>query len=233
MALELQAQLVYLRLEQGRAAEIEAAARAQVQRFPDAPAWRAALARALVATGRSDEARRELERVGRHGFADVPRDRGWLPTLAMTAEVASATGEAGAARALEALLEPFARLAVVAGSGLLYYGPVSHHLGLLSGAAGRWDEAIARFERALATEHTAGARAWLARSQVGCTRALLGRDAPGDRARAADLLGEARATARVCGLEDLAAEAHALEPSVWSRPRASRARPGRGPRQAP
>jgi hypothetical protein len=140
---QLQSQIVYLRVQQGRAAEIEPAARAQVQRFPEAPAWRAAFARTLVAAGRITEAGLELARLARRRFADVPRDRGWLPALALAAEVAFATSDPQAADLLAELLAPFVQLSVVAGRGLLYYGSVAYHLGLLdlTRALGRRDRA--------------------------------------------------------------------------------------------
>jgi DNA-binding winged helix-turn-helix (wHTH) protein len=228
VALELQAQLVYLRLQQGRGREIEAAARAQAQRFPDAAVWRAALARILVAAGQPAEARRELERLVRVGFTDVPRDRGWLPTLALAAEVVAAIRDESAAAALEALLTPCAGLGVVAGSGLLYYGPVSHHLGLLAAAASRWDAAIVHFEAALASEERTGAQLWQARSRLGCGGALLARGAASDRARVLRLASEAGAAASRHGWAEIATEARELERASWSRRGSPRPRrPGR------
>jgi DNA-binding winged helix-turn-helix (wHTH) protein len=223
--LELQLQFLYLRAEQGRGNEIEAAMRSQGELFPDAPAWRAALARVLIGMDRASDARSELERLARRQFADVPRDRGWLPTLAFAAEVACATGDAHSAGIVERLLAPYARLAVVAGSGLVYYGSVSHHLGLLAAAQSRWDAAVARFEFALAAEASAGAHIWEARTRVACARALLSRDARADRARAASLLAEAVAVARARDLQEVSAEARALEPALWSDRGSARAKP--------
>lgn len=222
VALELQTQFVGLRLEQGRAAEIESAARSQVERFPNAPAWRAALARILLSAGRLTEARDELAWLVRQHFADVPRDRGWLPTLALASEVACATGDVRTAEILEELLAPYAHLAVVAGTGVLYYGSVSHHLGLLALAQSHWDGAIGHFESALASEEQVRARIWAARTRIFRARALLGRDAPGDRPRAAALASEAMVTARSHALVAVFEEARDLEASVWARRRVPR-----------
>ena len=217
VALEAGIQLAYLRVEQGRADEIEPAVRAQVQRFPEAAAWRAALAAVLVAAGRDAEARIELEHVARQRFAAVPRDRGWLPTLAFAAEVVSACGAARVAEWLESLLAPHARLHVVAGSGLLYYGAVAHPLGLAAAARGRWDAAIGHFEAALAAEEALGARLWAARSRIACARALLSRRGPLDRPRAAKLVGDALTAARRHGWAGLMAAARDLEAALWTR----------------
>lgn len=216
VALEAGAQLVYLRLEQGRAGEVEAAVRAQAERFPGMAVWRAGLARILASAGQPLEARAELDRLVRHRFADVARDRGYLPALAMAAGAASATGDERAASYLEPLLAPYAPLHVVAGSGLLYYGSVEHALGLAAATLSRWDAAIAHFEVALAAEARVGARLWAARTQVECGRALLARGAPADRARAAKLAGEALASARSEGWADVSRTGRELEAALWA-----------------
>jgi DNA-binding winged helix-turn-helix (wHTH) protein/tetratricopeptide (TPR) repeat protein len=217
VALELGIQLAYLRVEQGRAAEIEPVVRAQVQRFSETAAWRAALARILVAAGREAEARNELERVARQRFAAVPRDRGWLPALAFAAEVAFVCGDERAASYLEPLLAPHARLHVVAGGGLLYYGAVAHPLGLVAATRSRWDAAIAHFEAALAAEEAAGARLWAAHTRIAYARALLARGASLDRPRAAKLVGDALDAARQQGWAGLVATARDLEAALWTR----------------
>jgi tetratricopeptide (TPR) repeat protein len=220
MDLQALVQLVYLRVEQGRAHEIESVARDQLQRFPDTPAWRTALAALLAAAGRLDEARRALERIARRDFDDVPRDRGWLPSLAFAAEVAHATGDAAKAELLESLLAPYARLCVVAGS-LLFYGSVSHHLGLLAATRGRDEDALDHFERALDVHERIGARAWNARTQLAMADVLAKRRAAGDAERAADLAAAALATARALGLERIAVSARRFEaPPLRAVPRA-------------
>ncbi|HEX5065903.1 MAG TPA: hypothetical protein VFY49_07305, partial [Myxococcota bacterium] len=217
VALELQAQLAYLRLEQARADEIEDALRAQVRRFPDAVTWHAALARMYAATGRRSEASRELALLARRSFRDVPRDRGWLPTLALASEVAAVTGEQRVAATLYERLAPHARLSVVAGSGLLYFGPVAHFLGLTAAAQSRWSTAITHFEHAATIEERVGARVWKARSEIACARSLLARDGEGDRARAAQLAGRAESAAAAHGWPALAADAAPLTALVWTR----------------
>ena len=228
VAIEIQAQIVYLRLEQGRVAEIEAVARQLVRGFPDVPAWRAALARMLLARDRRAEAGEELGRLAHRGFGDGPRDRGWLPTLAMAAEVAFAVGDARSAEALVVALTPHARLAVVAGSGLLYYGSVAHHLGLVLAAGAHWDAALVQLEAALAAEERAGARLWEARTRLAWAQVLLARNAPGDRARAAQLATETETTASDLGWAALEAEAHPLASVSWAGPSPPRSgAPGR------
>src|SRR5262249_16892751 len=138
---------------------------------------------------------------------------------------AFATGDARAAETLEALLAPYARLSAVAGSGLLYYGSVSHHLGLLALTRRDWNGAITHFESALAAEEKIGARVWTTRTLAAGARALLGRHSPMDLPRAAKLLSEAVATARSHGLVEVSESVRDLEAAIWSRrPRVPRAR---------
>lgn len=233
VALEAGIQLAYLRLEQGRAAEIEPAVRAEVQRFPETAAWRAGLALVLAAAGREAEARSELEHVARQGFAAVPRDRGWLPALAFCAEVACACRAARVAAWLEPLLAPHARQHVVVGSGLLYYGAVAHALGLAAAAGSRWDAAIAHLEAALAAEEKMGARLWAARTRIACARALHARRGALDGPRAVKLVGEALAAARRHGWLGLVAGAADLEGPLRMHRVGPHAPPARGRRGRP
>jgi hypothetical protein len=223
-------QLAYLRIETGRGGEMAPAARLQVERFPDRPEWRAAVARLLVAGGRLDEARAELERLAQMGFEPVNRDGVWLTTFAFAAEVAHATHHRTIAEQLSATLERFADLNVVVGDGVLYYGPVAHHLGLLAAARSQWDAAIARFEAAHRAEEKLGAAAWKARTDLAWAQALLARDAAPDRARAAILATSAAEAARANGMAALVEEVPAVESALWSRSeRGARMRREAGP----
>jgi DNA-binding winged helix-turn-helix (wHTH) protein/tetratricopeptide (TPR) repeat protein len=223
IALQAPAQIVYLRLEQGRAAEIEPGAREMVRRYPREPVWRAGFARVLVAAGRSAEAREELGRLAQARFEDLRPSHAWLMTLALAAEVASATGEVQICELLEPLLLRCARMGVMGGAGLLYYGPVEHHLGLVALAQSHWDAAIGHFEAARRVEEACAARAWRARTQLACARAWLGRGETG-RARAARLVADASATARALSLVDVAATATQLTSQIWPRRGAPRTR---------
>ena len=181
VSFQLPLQLAYLRLEQGRAAEIEPGAREQARRFPRMLAWRAGLG----ATPRRCGSISRGARGARSAVARGLRERLSRPRLDDDAragcEVALATGDAHASELLATLLAPCAHLSVVGGGGLVYYGPVHHHLGLLDSARSRWDPAVVHFEQALAAEARVGARLWEARTRIACANALLGRARPGDR----------------------------------------------------
>jgi len=223
VAVEVAAQLVYLRLEQARGAELVDAVRAQLERFPRNTGWRAALAQLLADGEGAARAWRELEPLARGRFADVPRDRGTLPTLVMAVGVAHAAGERRAAADLATRLAPHEDLHVVVGSGLLYYGTVRHALGLAMATCGRLDEAIAHFECAIAREEALGARLWAARARVDCAEALLARGAEGDRSRAAAHAHDGLEAARRHGWTRVAVHGAGLEAALWrQRPRRAR-----------
>src|SRR5262249_26009797 len=54
--------------------------------YPGMHSWPCTLAVAHAEAGRTDAARELVERLGREGFTDVPRDVHYLPALAMLAE---------------------------------------------------------------------------------------------------------------------------------------------------
>ena len=228
VAIELQAQLVYLRTEQGRTDEIEPAVREQVRRFPKQPTWRAAFARILVASGQLAEARLVIGPLIARQFEDIPIDRGWLATHALAAEVVAAIGDAQAAEQLEARLLPFVGRTIVLGSAL-YYGPAEYFLGLLAATRSRFDEAVSHFETAITNGQRAGARIFVARTRLACARALLARGEAGDRARAARLVRAVLDGVEGRPFRAVADEAREVCAALWRRvPERSPARRRRG-----
>lgn len=214
VSIELQAQIVYLRTEQGRSGEIEAAAREQVRRFPMQPTWRAAFARILVASGRLAEARAEIAPLVAHRFEAIPIDRGWLATHALAAEVVSAIGDAEAAAQLEAHLRPFAGRTIVLGSAL-YYGPATYFLGLLASTCERLDEAIVHFEAAIVAAQHAGARVFAARARLACAKVWIARGGEGDYARAARLVRSLLDESEGRPFRAIANEAREVHAALW------------------
>ena len=214
IAIELQAQIVYLRTEQGRAAEIFAAAQEQARLFPNQPLWRTVLARLACATGDLAEARRVIAPLVADGFSGIPIDRGWMATHVLAAEVVAALRNLEAAECLLARLRPFSSRTVVAGSSL-YYGPVTHYLGLLEDVRSNWDPAIEAFEAAIASEKQIGATVFGARTRLAFARVALQRNGPGDRARAGRLVREGLETARRGGFAAILAEFQDLDSTLW------------------
>ena len=180
------------------------------QQSPSPPVWRAALARVLAAQGREDSARQELERLGAHDFAELPRDRSFIPALALLSEAAALLADAPRVALLYDLLLPYAGRAVVLGPGSACLGSAARYLGLLATALGRPDDAERQLEAAVAANARMGARPYRAHAEHDLARALVLRGRAPDRERALPLAARAAAEARELGMTPLAERARAL-----------------------
>jgi class 3 adenylate cyclase len=194
--------LVYpLRRMQGRFAETEEELHAGVAAYPGALVWPCLLACMLAETGRQEAAGKILERHFEEGFAtlrDVPF--GSEDSYVLLADVCVATDHVAAAEPLYELLLPVRNLYIWSGF-TMNHGTAARPLGNLAMLLERWSEAEQHFERAVELDTGFGARGWLPRTQCDYARMLLARDAPGDRARALDLLDRALATSQELGLK--------------------------------
>ncbi len=109
---------------------------------------RALLARFYVAAGRTDDARRELERL-MPALDEVPRSDAWLFLVGVTADTCALLGDAERAAPLFERLRPYADRALSSGSVCL--GLLARPLGTLAALLGRDGEA--RELLALAVRH--------------------------------------------------------------------------------
>jgi hypothetical protein len=194
---------------QGRIATLERQTRQFADALPGMPVWRAALADIYCELGRPAEARRELERLATHDFADIPRNDAWLLAIAICAEVAAHLGDRKAATTLYRLLEPFEGRNVVSFFGL-YAGPVARYLGLLAAVQEDWDTASRHFADAMAAAERAGALPLMAILRIDQARMLVARAGDGDAEAAARLVAEAGESARELGASGLEQRAAAL-----------------------
>lgn len=153
-------QILALRREQARMAELEGAARALVAQSPDRPAWRAALIVLLCETGRREEAAAELDQFAVNGFADIPLDGDWLITTTLLADAIVELGDTARARQLYELMLPYRGANVVIGLAAVCLGSTARYLGRLALTMG--DRAAARehLERALRANEAL--EAWVA-----------------------------------------------------------------------
>jgi hypothetical protein len=125
----------------------------------------------------------------------MPRDANLLIGVAQLADACAALGDRERAAAIVPLLEPFAdrMVSLVRATGLA--GSAARPLGRALATAGRRSEAIAALEEAIATDRSRGGIPFAARAQRDLAEVLLARAAPGDGARAGELLAEAAAAA--------------------------------------
>ncbi len=118
-----------------------------------------------------------------------------FPTI-FAAEAVALVGPRDVARGLYDRISGFSGECSMLGmSYMSWEGPWARLLGLLAAYLGRWDDAWAHFENARALCRRVRARPYLARTEYEYGRALLARDAPGDRDRARALFTSARAVA--------------------------------------
>jgi class 3 adenylate cyclase/tetratricopeptide (TPR) repeat protein len=196
------AHMVTLRREQGRLGELVDAVSDLVERYPEIPTWRCALAGVCAELDRRHDAQRELEALACHDFADLPRDYAWMLSIAILSEVVAFLNDAHRAQLLYQLLLPFAHRCLVI-DGPTCLGSASRPLGLLATTMGRMDAAARHFEDALAMNSKIRSPLWVAHTQYDYAQTLLRRDHPGDRDKALKLLAAALATADKLGLKAL------------------------------
>jgi predicted ATPase/class 3 adenylate cyclase len=204
-------QVFFIRRDQGRLSEMEAAQRGVVERFPAAPAFRAASALMYADLEKEREARADFEHLAVDDFGALPRDGEWLGGMTSLAEACAFLRDADRAQALYEQLVPFAKMNAVVGAGSIGRGSVSYQLGLLAATMQRWPDAQHHFEFAIVMNARMGATPALARTQYDYARMLLARAGSGDRAKALGLLLEALNTAEELGMKKILESALALK----------------------
>lgn len=193
------AQIGTIRWMQGRIFEMEPAFLAARHEQPQQQLWEVSLAWLWQLQGRDDAARALF-----HSFTDldtIPRDRNYLVTATILAELAAAIGTTTQVELLRDALLPYANQAVPVGFGLAFWGTVARTLGILSIRLGRHDEARSLFRTAIDVCARNGAQAWLAESQLELADLEVRTD--GDLGDAHALAQQAAATSRALGFPAL------------------------------
>ena len=188
------AQFIVASGQRGTMSELAPLIEEMAAHTPDISRWLFAslLAKAHVEGDRTGPAATLLEEFAAAGF-ELPLDQIWLTGMVDFAEAAIEVGDPAFAGPLFDRLESLGdQLAATGGSAL---APVSYYLGGLAAVLGRPDDADARFARAADISVRLRAKFFLAQTQLRWGRLLAGRDGPGDRDRARELLGSALATA--------------------------------------
>ena len=195
-----------MREMQGRLGELEAAVEQFADAQPAMPVWRCGLMCVYLQTGREAELRSQYEALAADGFASLPRDNLWLPSLAFAAEACAHLGDRRGARTLRELLAPYSGQNVVT-PGVAYIGPVDSYLALVAVTEGDDDAAAEWFAAARRVAAATGARPTSARLALDQARALRDKDP----ARSAELAAEAVSEAEAVGLGALAEHARSLQ----------------------
>src|SRR6266536_4659285 len=169
------AQNAWLRKEQGRFDELEAAMRRTAEELWWYPMFRCFLAELYADLDRTADARRVFDELVASDFeALLPRDNEWLVCATVVADVCAYLGDVDCARKLYDELLPFADLNVV-GVAESARGSAARSLGVLAALLGCHDEAERHFRAALAANERMGARPWVARTRHEYAQMLLAR----------------------------------------------------------
>ena len=166
---------------------------------------RAAAVVIAARAGATDEADAGLRTLARRGLAALPGSSTWLMGICLIAEGAAILGDADVAREVIPLLPPFADRPAMPSLGVTCFGAVERHLGLAAAAIGDAAAAVEHFERAVVRNLELGNRPMTAVARADLAAALVGADAPGDRARAVTSWREAADEADQIGMEARAA----------------------------
>jgi tetratricopeptide (TPR) repeat protein len=203
-------QILSLRREEGRLAELEQDMATFVEQYPGIPGWRAGLASLHSELGQEPEARQWFEQLA-SDFTQLPRDMFWLKSISLLAELCAYLGDSERAAFLYEWLAPYAERCVVDAPVAACSGSVARYLGLLAATLGRHDQAAAHFESAIAVNAGIRAWPWVAHTRHDLAAMLLARREPGDRERALELVGEALAAAEELGMKSLGERTRSLK----------------------
>lgn len=196
-------QLGMIRWMQGRVDGAEEGFLAARREYPEQLLWSASLAWLWFLQGRRSAAESLLNSLP--DLDEIPRDRYWLSTVTVLAEIATVTGSRGHAERLRTLLLPFAAHLVPVGIGVAFWGTAARTLGLLEERLGLLDAAREHLELAARMSGRIGALAWHAEAQIDLAEFAIRHDLSDIPAYA--LLAEAKQTSEARGFPALARRA--------------------------
>ena len=167
-------------------------------------AWPAITAWCLAETGALDRAADLLHRTGPAAAAAADKNYQWWAVIVGFSGAVDLVGDRQWAEVLYDLAAPYAGHNATLGVAT-FLGAADHWLGVLAGVAGRFTEAIAHLEAALARHHDMGSRPMTALTQEAYGRVLSMRGQAADIERARKLTESAMRTADELGLAAITA----------------------------
>lgn len=200
------AHLLAIRWFQGRDAELLElfAALASSPSLDDVDhTFEAAHAALAARSGRLDVAAALLDRLRRLDLRSLPRRSTWAATLMGVVVAAAAVGDTELAELSVELLAPYGHLPVMPSFAVVDLGVADHFVGLALRSLGRWDEAVDRLERAVATATRLGNLPGACTARADLAETLHARGGEGDETRAVAAYHRAVADAHALGLDVL------------------------------
>jgi class 3 adenylate cyclase len=159
------AQLLSIRMQQGRVDEIAAFVADGVEDFTTlSEGWKSALALVNCMCGRLDDVQTALEQAFADRFEHLPQDQVWLTAMCLWAECAVALGRRDVAGFLAERLRPYRSQTIYVSSFM--WGAVARTVGCLDAMLGDHASAEANLRHALEIHERFGAVYWTARTQL-------------------------------------------------------------------
>ena len=201
---------IWLAVIRGDATEVPADLSDRMQAVPPLPVIRAAHAMALLATGRTEEARAVYETL-RHLPAAGNKDLETLRALVHMIVLIVAFGDRETAHAAYGLLAPQVGDIGATGTGSVFVGGSLHRqLGQLAALLGRTEQALGHYAQAMTINTRIGARPFVTLTRLDWAGTLRTRAAYGDFGQAQALARQAAAEARRLDMPGPAARAERL-----------------------
>lgn len=157
-------QIGMIRWMQGRIDGVEDGFLAARREYPEQLLWPASLAWLWLLQGRRTSAETLLRSFP--PLDEIPRDRYWLSTITVLAEIARIHGSRENALRLREFLLPFVGHLVPVGVGVSFWGTAARTLGLLEERLGMLEDARVHLELAVEMSGRIGAMAWHAEAQI-------------------------------------------------------------------
>jgi len=192
-------QLSVIRRDQGRHAELIEPLRGLADSLPHLPVWRVILAGLYCETDQLDEARAQIDALAT-GDLMISLDWTWASVVMSLAQVCADLADQKLAALYYPQLQSVAGQVGVTGIGLVCYGSLALPCGQLAACLNLWREAEQYFIEATAMNTRIGARPYLVRTRRAYANMLLDRNAPDDRTRAIELIGEGWSDATHLGM---------------------------------
>jgi tetratricopeptide (TPR) repeat protein len=201
------AQLLNVRIRQGRLGELVTLVEDSVTNNPDLPVYRAVLAVAYASTQDLDRTRQLLDAEFTEGFP-IPQDSNSTTAFQYWSEAAVLLGRRPAAEALLGMIAPFAEFVVT--TNVTASPVLAHTMGRLQHSLDRHDEADASFQLALRLHQGLRSPLYVCTTQAAWAALLADRDRGDDRTRARVMAEDALRTSSDGGYRNVEHDASAV-----------------------
>jgi tetratricopeptide (TPR) repeat protein len=191
--------LILRRWEENALEEVIPALRLLIADNPKTLAWKCVLAFCLSELQHS-ESQLVFEALAREGFEKIPQNETWAIAMSMLSIASFNLHDCDRANELYKLSLPGRAHFTIVGYGVMSFGSRARELGNLASLMGRFEEAEAHFELAIAQNRKTGAAPWVAHSQFDYAKMLARQRDSAHKGRIRELVAEAQQAANLLGM---------------------------------